>query len=127
MRRLALLIFLLFPAIAAAEAPSLEAQIATALDDQGFAVLVMERTWLGRLRVVAESATHHRELVFDPATGELLDDYLVTLSALAMRTTATDGGHDDRDDDDTDWSSVVRESVADVTVEVPAVAATPGD
>lgn len=117
MRRLALVLFLA-AAPAAAQSPSLESRIATALAAQGFDVSVMERTWLGRLRVVAQSDSHRRELVFDPATGEILDDYLVTLSALAMRTAAMEGS-DDRNDGDTDWSSVVRESQAGVAVEIP--------
>lgn len=82
---------------AAAQPLSLEAQIAAALAEQGYAVLYMERTWLGRLRVVAEDATRRRELVFDPGSGEILNDSVRSIPAAAPPPRARQGDDDDDD------------------------------
>lgn len=49
---------------------------------QGFTVVQMDRTWLGRMWVVARNAEVQREVVFNPVTGEILRDYTVLLAVL---------------------------------------------
>jgi hypothetical protein len=55
-------------------------EIVSALRSHGYRIVVQERTWLGRERVVAETATKRRELVFNPGTGEIMRDYVTALS-----------------------------------------------
>ena len=61
------------PQIAAAQ--SVQDQILAQLRGQGFAEISLQRTWLGRVRVVALRDGLRRELVFNPLTGEILRDY----------------------------------------------------
>ena len=63
-------------------------QMVAALQEQGYEILEMHRTWLGRVRVIAESANIRREIVFNPGTGEILRDYAVDLVAMAARADA---------------------------------------
>lgn len=49
--------------------------IAAQLREQGYQIERVQRTWLGRIRVLAQSDTHTREVVFVPTTGEVLRDY----------------------------------------------------
>jgi hypothetical protein len=133
MRRLILaLIIALSPTWSSAQA--LEEQIVAALQAQGFAVEAMNRTWLGRLRVVAQSDTYYRELVFDPATGAVLQDYVTTLSARESSLAEQAAASEDRYDDDgngngaaaraaENWSDVVQEPALDAAVMVPTVSA----
>lgn len=51
-------------------------QILTILQRRGYVIVTQERTWLGRGRVVAEKDGMHREVVFNPGTGEILRDYV---------------------------------------------------
>jgi hypothetical protein len=115
-----------------APAQALESRVAQALADQGFVVIRMERTWLGRLRVVAESATYYRELVFDPATGEILNDYVTTLDSRGETMTVMErSGVRDRDPSATEtdavaattevWVDVVTEPDVGVVVDLPDV------
>ncbi|MEL6573415.1 MAG: hypothetical protein AAFQ64_17275 [Pseudomonadota bacterium] len=69
---LIILAFLLIPLSAAAQ--SVEDQVATQLRTQGYDVITMSRTLLGRLRVLAQSEEFERELVINPTTGEILRD-----------------------------------------------------
>lgn len=55
-------------------------EILITLRDHGYRILVDERTWLGRQRVIAEKNGAQRELVFNPGTGEILRDYAVRLA-----------------------------------------------
>jgi len=84
MRRLFAPLALIALLIAAAplRADTIEDRVTAALTMQGFVVVSMERTWLGRLRVVAEDDAMRRELVFNPVTGEILRDLVVMLSAV---------------------------------------------
>jgi hypothetical protein len=43
---------------------------------QGFEILRVDWTLLGRVRIVAQNATHRREVVIDPTTGEIRRDLL---------------------------------------------------
>ena len=56
-------------------AQSIQDSIVMQLQEQGYTDIVVNRTLLGRVRVVARNQTHERELVFNPTTGELLRDY----------------------------------------------------
>jgi hypothetical protein len=83
MRRLTFALALTLALPAGAMAEDLDAQLIAALEAQGFVILEAERTWLGRLRVVAESDSLRREVVFNPGTGEILRDYVVALGSLS--------------------------------------------
>ena len=121
MRRLLLgLLLIVLPTLGGAQA--LEQRISDELATQGFAVTAMYRTWLGRLRVIAESDSQYRELVFDPATGELLQDYVELLANRERRLTADDDDRRDRNQ----WADVVAEPEMGVSIFVPEVAPAPG-
>ena len=62
------------PQLAAAQ--SVEDQVFAQLQEQGFTVIEVRRTFLGRLWFTAESAYFYRELVINPQTGEILRDYV---------------------------------------------------
>ena len=84
------------------------ASVIEQLEAQGFQIEDVERTWLGRTRVVSRSDRHRRELVFNPRTGEVLRDYWQDLRQARERDDrqiSIGGGSDrerdgDRDDDD---------------------------
>ena len=57
-------------------AQSVEDQVFAQLQEQGFTVIEVRRTFLGRIRFIAESAYLYRELVINPQTGEILRDYV---------------------------------------------------
>lgn len=58
-----------------AEAGPVEDSIARQLIEQGFTDIRISRTWLGRSRIVAESPELYREIIVNPATGEILRDF----------------------------------------------------
>ena len=60
-------------------AQSIQDSIVMQLQEQGYTDIVVNRTLLGRVRVVARNQTYERELVFNPTTGELLRDYWRTI------------------------------------------------
>jgi len=55
-------------------AQDLTAHIVDQLTEQGFDVVVQERTMLGRVRISAERDGGRREIVLNPNTGEILRD-----------------------------------------------------
>lgn len=57
-------------------------RIVANLTAQGFAVVQIDRTWLGRMWILARNDDVQREVVFNPVTGEILRDYTVLLTAL---------------------------------------------
>ena len=61
----------------AGAAQSVQESIVAQLQAQGFNQIRVERTWLGRVRIVALSPTLERELVFNPQSGEILRDFWV--------------------------------------------------
>jgi len=83
---------------------TVEEQIVAALELQGYVIISMERTWLGRLRVLAEDDRVRRELVFNPGTGEILRDFSIGLALL--RRDDRDARRDRRDDHDDDGGRV---------------------
>ena len=73
-RKAALCVILaLAPQFASAE--TVQESIVRQLREQGFSELTLNRTWLGRVRVVAVRDNLRRELVFNPQTGEILRDF----------------------------------------------------
>ena len=61
-------------AMPATAAPTIE-EIISQLESQGYRDVTVSRTWLGRIRIEAESGTHEREIVFNQRTGEILRDF----------------------------------------------------
>lgn len=72
-RLTSLVAFLVWALPAAALTPA--EQVIAALEAKGYEVIVQERTWLGRLRIVAVTGDLRRELVINPGTGEILRDF----------------------------------------------------
>jgi hypothetical protein len=62
---------------------TVEERLTAGLQDQGYTILEKGYTFLGRLRIVAESDEIHREIVVNPGTGEILRDYAIYLSDIA--------------------------------------------
>ena len=61
----------------------------------------VSRTWLGRIRIEAESGTHEREIVFNQRTGEILRDFWEELEdddEVEESEEAGEEGSDDGDD-----------------------------
>ncbi len=79
----------------AAAAQSVQDQIVTQLRAQGFTEIALNRTWLGRVRVIAVRDDLRRELVFNPQTGEILRDYWVDADDAGPRILNPGGGSDD--------------------------------
>jgi hypothetical protein len=44
---------------------------------QGFRIVRVQRTWLGRVQIVGQNASFRREVVIDPTTGEIRRDLLI--------------------------------------------------
>lgn len=71
--------FLVSLGVAAVAAPkawaqSYAEQIVQQLDDQGFNNIQVEVTLLGRVRIMADATSGHREIILNPKTGEILRD-----------------------------------------------------
>ncbi len=81
MKKLLLAVILLAGLTDAALARTVEQQLLSSLQKQGYVVLEQGYTILGRLRVVAENGKIRREIVVNPGTGEILRDYAVMLPA----------------------------------------------
>jgi hypothetical protein len=45
--------------------------------EQGFEITRVQRTWLGRVRIIAQNPSYRREVVIDPTTGEIRRDLLI--------------------------------------------------
>ncbi|WP_434288871.1 hypothetical protein [Celeribacter sp. SCSIO 80788] len=95
---------------ALAQSGSVIDQVVAQIKAQGYTKITMERTLLGRTRIVAENGTMRREIIVSPATGEILRDYWEIDDddddddERDRRGTRTgdDGDDDDGDDDDGD-------------------------
>ena len=68
---------------AAAQAP--QESVPDLLQRQGYEILQIHWTWLGRIRIVAETDELYREIVISPDTGEILRDYATTHAELDER------------------------------------------
>jgi hypothetical protein len=51
-----------------------ERTIVEQLEAEGYSSISTERTWLGRMRIVAENGQGQREIVINPNNGEVLRD-----------------------------------------------------
>ena len=56
-------------------AGTLQDSIVSQLRQQGFTQIEINRTWLGRYRIIAKRRALRREIVINPATGTILRDY----------------------------------------------------
>jgi len=81
-------------------AQSIQDRVVQQLSDQGFEIVQMKRTLLGRVRIEAQGGGLARELVFNPNTGEILRDYWE--ASESDEDEDGDGEEDDEDDDDDD-------------------------
>lgn len=92
-----------FLAMPAAAAPTIE-EIIAQLEAQGYTDVSVSRTWLGRIRIEAESGTHEREIVFNQRTGEILRDFWEELDEehKADASRASEDDEDEASDDDED-------------------------
>ncbi len=105
-----------------AMAGEFEDSLVAQLTSQGYTSFSFSRTWLGRIRIVAMSATHRREIILNRNTGEILRDFEEvigengeSLSGLFKNdfenvrrvdsVGGTAGGDDSKDDDDDDDDS----------------------
>lgn len=61
-------------------------QILLLLKKSGYSIELHERTWLGRRRVIASKDGMKRELVFNPGTGEIMRDYVVSVPDIDVRS-----------------------------------------
>ncbi|MCX7890657.1 MAG: hypothetical protein N2422_13185 [Rhodobacteraceae bacterium] len=107
--------FLVFGLAALAAGPALAAgledDLVAQLRAQGFTEISVSRTWLGRVRILAEGPDGWREIVFNPRTGEILRDYWEASGGSSVKILSSGGsgksgnggdGKDDDDDDDDD-------------------------
>jgi len=66
-------------ALARAASPALAADVVSAwvrqLTLDGYEEMTISRTWLGRIRIVAEKGDVTREIILNNRTGEILRDY----------------------------------------------------
>ena len=83
MKKLLLAVALLAGMAQVGLARTVEQQLVSSLQKQGYVVLEQGYTFLGRLRIVAENAEYRREIVVNPGTGEILRDYAVSLQRLS--------------------------------------------
>ena len=82
------------PALAASYAE----QIIAELRSQGYARIEVSRTLLGRTRIEADSAEHHREIIVNPRTGEILRDYSRRADGTPEERILDPGGRSDHGD-----------------------------
>lgn len=67
---------------------SVEDRLLAGLESQGYTILEKGYTFLGRLRIVAENAEIHREIVVNPGTGEVLRDYAIYIADMPQNPPA---------------------------------------
>lgn len=75
-----------------ATAADVAARIVEALADQGYNVVDVSQTFLGRLRIVAESAADQRELIVSRTTGAVLRDRITATFDVGGTGGAVAGG-----------------------------------
>ncbi len=69
-----------------------EEEIIASLEEQGYSVVMRDRTWLGRIWLLVENGDLRREIVFNPSTGEILRDYSVMMVAESEKTSRSGDG-----------------------------------
>ena len=72
---LALVLLMGSPTAAVADTHTPTDRVRSQIETQGFTITEMHRTWLGRVRITAVNSQFEREIVFRPATGEILRDH----------------------------------------------------
>lgn len=86
-------------------------RIRAQLRSQGYTRISLERTLLGRVRILAIGPGSRREIIVDPRTGEILRDLWQAMDnttgqaagdSLLDGSTSSDSGDDDGDDDNDD-------------------------
>ena len=97
---------------APAQAQTVQDRIVTQLTAEGFSDIRVSRTWLGRVRIVAEEDGTRREVVINPANGLILRDFTQVIeerdddgtdpSAVREEDTEAQGNADDGEDEDED-------------------------
>ena len=80
-------------------------RVIAALEEQGYQVTRVRKTWLGRVQIRARAGDLRREIVLNPNTGEVLRDYVETIGRDDDDRRAGSGRHSGRDDDDDDDNS----------------------
>lgn len=94
-----------------AAAAGIADQIVRQLQDDGYTDIVLEKTWLGRIRITAVSSEGTREIILNPSTGEILRDLWIARAGGSKTATLIkdpavtppkkdDGKGDDGKDDD---------------------------
>ena len=90
-------------------AQTAEDQVVNQLRRQGYREITLQRTLLGRTRIVATGSAGRREIILNPSTGAILRDYIDRSDRDRDRDDRTDRSRDrdddaddDRDDDDDD-------------------------
>lgn len=81
----------------AAMAQSFAEEIVAQLTRQGFGSIVVERTWLGRIQILAERSDVRREIILNPGTGEILRDLWLSKSGKPVRGARISGDDDGQD------------------------------
>lgn len=88
MTRILLSICLTVWAASAALAETPQDRLLAALVAEGYTIEQTERTWLGRLRIIAIKGDLRREVVINPGTGEVLRD----IASAVQRDESDSGG-----------------------------------
>jgi hypothetical protein len=69
-----------------------EERVFRSVREQGYRIIYRERTWLGRIRILAVKGDYLREVVIGPGTGEVLRDLVVEVPGLAAALASAKGG-----------------------------------
>ncbi len=77
--RIALALLLGTSAAMAETKSQLTEPIVSRLQEEGYVVVQIKRTWLGRILIISQNGEFLREVVINPHTGEILRDKLFAL------------------------------------------------
>lgn len=83
-------------------AASYQDQIVSQLKKQGYSDIRIQRTLLGRVRILASGGGRQREIILNPRTGEILRDFWTdsgSSKASGGRIIESGGSDDDEDED----------------------------
>ncbi|MCB6178968.1 hypothetical protein LHP98_12625 [Rhodobacter sp. Har01] len=78
-----------------AHAKDIVAQIVRQLEKRGYSEITVSRTLLGRVRIVGRGSKGSREIILNPATGEILRDLTTRSDNSGRSGDLLDGGDDD--------------------------------
>ena len=108
LKRLLIIVALCVASPALADADRLRDVVVRELRDDGYTEIRISRTWLGRMRFVANRPGARREIVVNPNTGAILRDYVRFWgddddeSSIGSGSGSGPGGGQEDDDDDDD-------------------------